>query len=106
MSRQEFEARFPDDDACARYLAERRWPDGFVCPACGGRKGWALDRGPTWECAACRRQTSVTAGTIMHRSHLPLKTWFLAAHGAATHSGGISALQLQAQLGIGSYKTA
>jgi len=42
----------------------------------------------------------------MHRSHLPLKTWLLAAHGAATHSGGISALQLQAQLGIGSYKTA
>ena len=107
MSRQDFEARFPDDDACARYLAERRWPDGFVCPACGGRKGWALDRGrPTWECAACRRQTSVTAGTIMHRSHLALKTWFLAAHGVATHSNGISALQLQGQLGIGSYKTA
>jgi len=42
----------------------------------------------------------------MHRSHLPLKTWFLAAHGVATHSGGISALQLQGQLGIGSYKTA
>ena len=93
--------RFPDDDACARYLAERRWPDGFVCPACGGRKGWALDRGrPTWECAACRRQTSVTAGTIMHRSHLALKTWFLAAHIVATHSNGISALQLQGQLGI------
>ena len=107
MSRQEFEVRFPDDDACARYLAERRWPDGFVCPACGGRKGWALDRGrPTWECAACRRQTSVTAGTIMHRSHLALKTWFLAAHIVATHSNGISALQLQGQLGIGSYKTA
>lgn len=107
MSRQEFEGQFPDDDACARYLAERRWPDGFVCPACGGRKGWALDRGrPTWECAACRRQTSVTAGTIMHRSHLALKTWFLAAHIVATHSNGISALQLQGQLGIGSYKTA
>lgn len=61
---------------------------------------------PTWECAGCRRQTSVTVGTFMHDSHLPLKTWFLAAHIVATHSNGISALQLQGQLGIGSYKTA
>ena len=45
MSRQEFEARFPDEEACARYLAQRRWPDGLNCPACGGEKGWALDRG-------------------------------------------------------------
>ncbi len=72
MSRQEFEARFPDDAACARYLVGRRWPDGFVCPVCGGRKGWALNHDrPAWECAARRRQTSVTAGTVMHRSHLP-----------------------------------
>jgi|GEM_PF-3772522 len=42
----------------------------------------------------------------MHRSHLPLKTWFLAAHIVATHSNGISALQLQGQLGLGRYKTA
>ncbi len=107
MSRQEFEAFFPDDAACARYLVERRWPDGFVCPVCGGRKGWALNHErPAWECAGCRRQTSVTAGTVMHRSHLPLKTWFLAAHVVASHSNGMSALQLQAQLGLGSYKTA
>ena len=56
ISRQEFEARFPDDAACARHLVERRWPDGFVCPVCRARKGWALthDR-PAWECAGCRR---------------------------------------------------
>lgn len=60
----------------------------------------------TWECAGCGRQTSVTAGTIMHRTHLPLRTWFLAAHLVATHSNGISVLQLQAKLGIGSYKAA
>lgn len=107
MSRQEFEARFPGDAACAQHLISQRWPDGFVCPVCGSRKAWALDRKrPTWECAGCRRQTSVTASTFMHDSHLPLKTWFLAAHIVATHSNGISALQLQGQLGIGSYKTA
>jgi transposase-like protein len=107
LSRAQFEARFPDDAACAEYLARRRWPDGFVCPACGGAKGWALKgKRFTWECAACGKQTSVTAGTVMHRSHLPLKTWFLAAHIVTSHSNGMSALQLQAQLGLGSYKTA
>lgn len=107
MSRQDFDARFPDEEACARYLAERRWPDGFVCPACQGCKGWPLKRRRlARECADCGRQTSVTAGTIMHRSHLPLRTWFLAGHIVASHSNGISALQLQAQLGLGSYKTA
>ncbi len=107
LSRAQFEARFPDDAACADHLARRRWPDGFVCPACGGARGWALKgKRFTRECAACGRQTSVTAGTVMHGSHLPLKTWFTAIHIVTSHSNGVSALQLQAQLGLGSYKTA
>jgi predicted RNA-binding Zn-ribbon protein involved in translation (DUF1610 family) len=107
LSRAQFEARFPDDAACADHLARRRWPQGFVCPACGGAKGWALKgKRFTWECAACGKQTSITAGTIMHRSHLALKVWFTAIHIVTSHSNGISALQLQAQLGLGSYKTA
>lgn len=106
-SLQQFMADFPDDDACADWLAHRRWSDGFVCPVCSTKRGWKLETKPwTWECAECGRQTSVTAGTIMHRTHLPLRTWFIAAHLVATHSNGISALQLQAKLGIGSYKTA
>ena len=56
--------------------------------------------------AGCRRQTSVTAGTILHASKLPLTVWFWAAYLMATHSNGISALQLQKQLGIGSYRSA
>ena len=102
-----FQRMFPDDDACAAWLIEMRWPDGFVCPACGHDKGWAL-RGKvyTFECAGCRRQTSVTAGTILHASKLPLTVWFWAAYLMATHSNGISALQLQKQLGIGSYRSA
>jgi hypothetical protein len=107
LSRARFEARFPDDAACAGHLARRRWPDGFVCPACGGARGWALKgKRFTWECTACGKQTSVTAGTVMHGSHLPLKTWFTAIHIVTSHSNGVSALQLQAQLGLGSYKTA
>jgi len=106
-SLQKFMAMFPDDAACAVYLEKKRWPDGFVCPACGSVRGWRLEsKRWTYECRDCQRQTSVTAGTIMHGSHLPLRTWFLASHLVATHSNGISALQLQAKVGIGSYKTA
>ena len=70
-------------------------------------KGWPHGRKPfTFECAACGKQTSVTAGTIMHGSKLPLTAWFWAAYLMATHSNGISALQLRNQLGLGSYKSA
>ena len=103
----EFQRRFPDDAACAAYLAEARWPDGFVCPSCGHDRAWRLKtKANTYECSQCHRQTSVTAGTVMHGSKLALGVWFWAAYLMATHSNGISALQLQSQLGLGSYKTA
>lgn len=102
-----FQRMFPDDAACARYLIELRWPDGFCCPSCEHRKGWALNSKPwTIECAACHRQTSATAGTVLHGTKLALTIWFWGAYLAATHSNGISALQLQKQLGLGSYKSA
>src|SRR3954471_8464760 len=72
----EFERRFPDEAACAEWLLERRWGSGFACPACGHDRFWRLGRKVlTLQCRACRRETSVTAGTVMHRSHLPLKVW-------------------------------
>jgi predicted RNA-binding Zn-ribbon protein involved in translation (DUF1610 family) len=102
-----FQRRFGDEAACAEYLLAARWPNGFACPACGTAKAWRLETKPwTYECARCGRQTSVTAGTIMHHSKLPLIVWFWAAYLMATHSNGISALQLQRQLGLGSYKSA
>src|SRR5881409_529393 len=103
----EFEAKFPDDAACARWLLDKRWPEGSRCPACGHGKGWELGRErPTLRCAACERQVSVTAGTVLHGSHLGLRTWLLAAWLMATHANGISARQLWKQLGLGSYKSA
>jgi len=107
MSRTEFDRKFPDEAACARFLFNQRWPEGFVCPRCDGRRGWELaSKRHTWECCGCHRQTSVTALTVMHRSKLPLRTWFQAIHLLTGHSNGISAEQAQAQLGLGSYKTA
>ena len=102
-----FERRFPGEPACAAYLVSMRWPDGFRCPGCGHDRAWTLrTKAWTFECHRCRRQTSVRAGTIMHGSKLPLHVWFWAAYLMATHSNGISARQLQAQLGLGSYKSA
>jgi len=105
-SLSEFQEAFPDEACCAAFLVRRRWPNGFVCPACAGRRAAALkSRAYTYECANCGRQTSITAGTAMHRTRLPLTTWFWAAHLMATHSNGMSARQLEDQLGV-TYKTA
>ena len=107
----EFQKRFPDEDACAASLFELCWPDGFECPTCGCKECCALKtRKWTYQCKNCDKQTSVRAGTLMHASNLPLTTWFWAAYLMATHSNGISGLQLQKQLGLGlglgSYSTA
>ena len=103
----EFQKRFPDEDACATCLFELRWPDGFECPACGCKECCALKtRKWTYQCKNCDKQTSVRAGTLMHASNLPLTTWFWAAYLMATQLNGVSGLQLQKQLGLGSYSTA
>src|SRR5271166_667015 len=105
-SLSQFQEMFPDEASCAAFLSERRWPEGFVCPGCGEQRAAALkSRAYTYECLDCGRQTSATAGTVMHRSKLPLTTWFWAAHLMATHSNGMSARQLEDQLGV-TYKTA
>ena len=102
-----FQRMFPDEAACAAWLFSMRWPEGFQCPGCGHDHGWALRaKAHTFECTSCHRQTSVTAGTILHGSKLDLTVWFWAAYLMATHSNGISALQLQKQLALGSYRTA
>lgn len=101
---QAFESWFPDDEACRVYLARVRWPEGFRCPRCGG-EGWETARG-LWMCQRCGQQTSVTAGTIFHRTRYPLRTWFAAAWFVCSQKTGASALGLKRVLGFGSYETA
>jgi hypothetical protein len=103
---REFRRMFPDEAACIDYLARWRWPDGFRCPRCGGEAADRLRCRPLWECRACRLQTSVTAGTALHRSHLPLSTWLYAIWLLAVRKVSTSALQLQREAGIGSYGSA
>jgi len=100
----ELETRFSDEAACRQYLYALRWPEGFRCPRCGGAKAWAV--GPRYECAACGRQTSVTAGTILQDTRTPLRVWFRALWYVTSQKNGVSALGLQRVLGLGSYETA
>jgi transposase-like protein len=100
----EFLDRFPTDAECLAYLHSVRWPDGFICPGCGARCGWTTARGTTF-CSACSRQTTTTAGTILHNSRTPLRKWFLAAWLLCSQKTGVSGKTLQRELEVG-YKTA
>jgi len=102
----DFQTRFATEDDCRDYLFDCRWPDGFICPGCRGRSAGQATRRNLWICTACKRQSSVTAGTVMHATRTPLRTWFWAAYLVATHHPGISAKQLQRQLGLARYETA
>jgi transposase-like protein len=103
----EFQRRFADEEACRAYLFASRWPEGYRCRRCSGGEIGDLQRSRSvWQCKACGKQTSVTAGTIMHGTRTALTLWFWAAYLVSTHTPGMSALQLQRQLGITRYETA
>lgn len=101
---QEFDEWFPSEEACAAYLFGLRWPDGFVCPACGKTEGWLTAR-RQMRCVGCQRQTSVTAGTVFEGTRKPLRVWFHGAWHVTSQKVGASALGLQQVLGLGSYQT-
>ena len=103
----EFQERFATEEACRDYLFACRWPDGFRCRRCAGAEiGVMHSARRLWQCKRCGAQTSVTAGTVMHGTRMPLRLWFWAAYLVATHHPGISAVQLQRQLGIRRHETA
>ena len=100
----EFLKKFSSERQCREYLALLRWQSGYICPKCGCRHGYRLSNG-RYQCAQCRHQVSVTAGTVLHRSHVRLTKWFLAFYLVCQDKRGISAVQLTMQLGV-TYKTA
>lgn len=102
----EFQARFGDEQACLDYMFDCRWPEGYFCPRCKGQAAWPVAARGLWECAACHYQVSLTAGTVLHKTHTALHLWFWAAYLMTTGTPGISARQLQRQLGLSRYETA
>ena len=105
LSFTQFIKRFPDEKACVEYLYSVKWPQGFECPVCGCRHGYTLKNRRQYQCARCRHQASLTANTVMHRSHLPLTKWFWAIYLAACDKRGISALALAGKIEV-CYETA
>lgn len=100
-----FQSRYGREDQCHEELVHLRWPEGFVCPACKGRNYSFYAARRAFQCSLCRRQTSVKAGTLFHKSKLPLSTWFLAIYLLTQSKNDISALELSRQLGV-TYDTA
>lgn len=101
----EFEAVFPDEEACRQYLIQARWGGHPRCGKCDHDRVWELADG-RFECRRCGHQTSVTAGTVLHKTRKPLRLWFRAIWEMSVRKNGISAKELQRILGFGSYETA
>ena len=104
----EFQRLFPDEAACVAYLEHARWGDDFICEHCGslGEPYRFANRLSVFRCRHCNRDTSLTAGTVMERTHTPLVVWFWAAYLVTSQTPGMSAVQFQRQLGLSRYETA
>ena len=100
MNLLEFQERFSDEDSCESYLIQCRWPEGYVCEACGSKEAWYLSARRSFQCQHCNNQRSITADTLFHASHTSLREWFLALYLVTESKKGISALELAHHLGM------
>lgn len=101
----EFQDAFPTDEACFEYLRLVKWSEGFECPHCKGREAWKQKR-HVLRCKTCRKDVSVTAGTVFQDLRKPLRLIFAAMWMIVSQKNGVSAVSLQQNLGLGSYQTA
>src|SRR6266853_447003 len=116
LTLDEIQSRFGTDAAARQYLEEIRWPNGIVCPHCKNadhKRIWEIKANPDkkiraglYHCAECGKQFTVTVGTIFEDSHIPLRKWLVAWYLLCSSKKGISSLQIQRMLGLGSYRTA
>lgn len=102
----DFQKTFATEEACRGHLAEQRWILSFTCPRCGHDQFWSLTKRGLFDCKQCRHQTSVTAGTIFHKTRTSLVKWYWLVYRMAMDKVGVSVSEMQRLLEIGSYKTA
>src|SRR5215472_9844529 len=100
LSEAQFAARYGTEDQCREAVMCWRWPSGFVCPVCGGKHHSVIKTRALYQCTACRRQTSLIAGTIFGATKVPLCTWFRAMYHLTQSKGGISSIELGRRLGV------
>jgi transposase len=106
MTYSRFLELFPDNDACLEYLKGKFFADGSACPGCGkATKFFRIKSRAAYSCMYCRHQVYPTAGTIMHKSTVSLQLWFFAIYLMSSTRCGISAKQLEREIGV-TYKTA
>lgn len=106
MTYSQFIERFPDNEACLEYLKERFFPDGHGCPKCGKASKFHRIKGRSaYSCQFCGNHVYPTAGTIFHKSTVSLQLWFYAIYLMSSTRCGISAKQLEREIGV-TYKTA
>jgi hypothetical protein len=100
ISFADFRERFNSEDSCREYLYNLRWPNGFICPKCGGVGCYHIIGRSKYQCTQCRHQASITSRTVMHRSKLSLQTWFWGIYLVSRDKRGYSATQLAEELDI------
>jgi transposase-like protein len=100
LSEAAFRERFGTEEACREAMSQMRWREGLTCPACGGRGFCRLRTRELFQCNRCKRQVSLTAGTVFQDSKLPLTTWFAAIYQLTQAKGGISSIELARRLGV------
>jgi transposase-like protein len=107
MSVPQFMELYGTEEKCEAALEQARWPEGFICPRCGAKEHGLVygRRHKRYQCRQCRHQATLTAGTVMEATKLPLTTWFLAFYLIGQAKTGISSLALMRQLGV-HYRTA
>jgi transposase-like protein len=107
LSLSDFLAEYGAEERCAAAVESARWPKGFECPECGNKRHSSYFRGgaKVYQCSACRKQTTLTEGTIFHSTKLPLRKWFQAMYFLTQTKNNISCLEMRRLLGV-SYRTA
>jgi transposase-like protein len=100
LSEPAFDRQYGIEEQCRAVVIALRWPDGFCCPACGGREHSMVKTRDLFQCTACRRQTSPIAGTIFASTKLALRTWFRAVYHLTQTKQGISSIELGRRLGV------
>ena len=100
LSEAGFEELYGTEAKCRAAVVAWRWPDGFECPVCGGASHSEISTRGLFQCRACRRQTSPTAGTIFAATKVPLRTWFRAMYHLTQTKQGISSVELARRLGV------
>jgi hypothetical protein len=104
MKLLDFSKTFQDEESCEKYLREAREQSGLVCSKCGNNGHYWDKYNKRWICKKCSHETTLTSGTVMHGSKLPLMYWFSAIHLLTSTRNSFSAKEMQRQLGHKRYQ--